>query len=216
MFNLSSCFAATFALAMLVGVTAPAFAQAKGGSGKIVCWKDKSGKVVGCGDSVPPEYRDNAAKELDSRGMTRKNLESAADAAKRREREQALAKQKEEEAKRLAEQRRQDSALLNTYANEAEIDQRRDRDLQQVDLSIIQMQASLKNATDRYDEASKRKAADEIARAAEDKGKIERSIAAKEKEKEEIRQKYAAQKKRYAELRGHGQATAPAPAAAKK
>lgn len=216
MFNLSSFFAVMFALATLGGATAPVFAQAKGGSGKIVCWKDKSGKVVGCGDTVPPEYRDNAAKELDSRGVTRRNVESAAEDAKRREREQAAAKQKEEESKRLAEQKRQDSALLNTYSNAAEIDQRRDRDLQQVDLSVIQMQASLKNATDRYNEANKRKAQDDIARAAEDKAKIEQNIAVKEREKEDIRQKYAAQKNRYVELRGGGQtATAPAPAAKK-
>ena len=46
------------ALAALVG--GDALAQKK-----IVCWKDKAGKVVGCGDTVPPEYQDNATKELD-------------------------------------------------------------------------------------------------------------------------------------------------------
>ena len=38
------------ALAIAAG---PVLAQSKGG-GKIVCWKDKSGKTVGCGDRVPP------------------------------------------------------------------------------------------------------------------------------------------------------------------
>ena len=38
--------------------------------GKIVCWKDKAGKTVGCGDKVPPEYQDNATKELNRRGVT--------------------------------------------------------------------------------------------------------------------------------------------------
>jgi len=32
------------------------------GTGKIVCWKDKAGKVVGCGDRVPPEYDNLIAK----------------------------------------------------------------------------------------------------------------------------------------------------------
>ncbi len=200
------------ALAVTFVFNAPAVAQSKGG-GKIVCWKDKSGKVVGCGDTVPPEYRDSAATERDSRGIARKNLESAEDAAKRQGREQETAKQKEEDRKRLAEQKRQDSALLNTYTDEKEIDQRRDRDIQQVDLSILQIQAALKNATDRYNDAKKRNSKEDMARAGADKERIEQNIAAKEKEKEGIRQKYAAQKKRYAELRGGGQSTAaPAPA----
>jgi hypothetical protein len=36
-------------------------------SGKIVCWKDNAGKVVGCGDKVPPEFQSSGTKELDSR-----------------------------------------------------------------------------------------------------------------------------------------------------
>ena len=209
----SAFFSATLALALTGLFAATAMAQSKSGAGKIVCWKDKSGKVVGCGDTVPPEYRDNAAKELDSRGMTRKNVESAEEAAKRREREKDLAKQKEVERRRLAEQKRQDAALLNTYTDQKEIDQRRDRDLQQVDLQIIQIQASLKNATDRYNDAKKRNSKEDLARAGGEKEKIEQDIAAKEKEKEEIRQKYAVQKKRYVELRGGGQsAAAPVPA----
>ncbi|MBI4193706.1 MAG: hypothetical protein HY526_01365 [Betaproteobacteria bacterium] len=203
--------AAVLALALAGVFAVPAAAQ------KIVCWKDKSGKVVGCGDTVPPEYRDSAAKELDSRGLTRRNVESAEEAAKRRKQEQDLASKKEEDRKRAAEQKRQDSALLNTYANAEEIDQRRDRDLQQVDLQVVQMRASLKNATDRLNDARKRNSKDDIARATAEEEKIEQNIAAREKEKGEIREKYAAQKKRYLELRGDGRsATAPAPAPAQK
>ena len=46
-------------------------------SGKIVCWKDKAGKTVGCGDKVPPEYQDNATSELNKRGVTVKQTEAA-------------------------------------------------------------------------------------------------------------------------------------------
>ena len=62
------------ALAMPVDATAQ--------SGKIVCWKDKAGKVIGCGDKVPPEFQGSGTKELDSRGVTRKTTESADDAAR--------------------------------------------------------------------------------------------------------------------------------------
>jgi len=170
-------------------------AQTKGASGgsKIVCWKDKSGKIVGCGDSVPPEYLSSATKELDQRGVTRKTTESAEEAAKRQAREKEFAAQKEAEEKRLAEQKRQDNALLNSYSHAAEIDQRRDRDLQPINQQISAMQASLKAAP------------------AADKAKYEQGIAGKEKEKLEVVEKYAAQKKRFQELKGETQGTVAAP-----
>lgn len=188
-------------------VASPVLAQ----SGKFVCWKDKTGKVVGCGDTVPPEYRDNAATQVDRKGQARGNIESADEAARRKAQEEATAKQKAEEKRVRAEQQRLDAALLNTYASEKEIDDRRNRDLQQVDLAIVQLQAPLKNATDRYNDAKKRNAKEDIARAEAEKQKYEREIAAKEKDKVEITERYAAQKKRYVELRG-GATAAAAPA----
>jgi len=210
-----SCGTAALVLALAGGFAAPSANAADQPKGRIVCWKDKNGKIIGCGDKVPPEYQDHATRELDRSGITRGGTESAEDAARRRAQEQDAAKAKAEEAKRLAEQKRQDSALLNTYSNEKEIDQKRDRDLQQADLQMGQMKVSLKNATDRYsdvkaraDAATKSKGAvspglkDELDRAAADKQRIEQSIAAKEKEKEEIKQRYAEQRKRFLELRG--------------
>src|SRR5262245_47638111 len=109
--------AAAVALALALGFAAgPVLAQGKDGKGRIVCWKDKSGKVVGCGDKVPPEFQDAATREMDRTGVTRGTTESSEDAAKRRQKEQEVAKTKAEEEKRLAEQRRQDTALLNTFS----------------------------------------------------------------------------------------------------
>lgn len=198
-------------LALSFAIAAPALGQSKS---KFVCWKDKSGKVVGCGDTVPPEYRDSAATEVDRRGMTRGTIESEEEAARRRAKEQQTAREKEAERRRLAEQQRLDTALLNTYANEKEIDQRRDRELQQVELAITQLQPALKNATNRYNDARKRNAKDDIARAEAEKAKIEQSVAAREKEKAEIIEKYAAQKKRYTELRTSAQSATATPTSA--
>lgn len=208
--------AAGLVLAVAGLVSAPAMAQSKGG-GKIVCWKDKSGKVVGCGDTVPPEYQAGASKELDSRGMTRKTTDSADVVAKRRQQDEEAAKQKAEDEKRAAEQKRQDATLLNIFSNEKEIDAKRDRDLADIDVQLTQLQGALNAATARYNDAKARNAKDDIARAAAEKERIEQSIAAKAKEKEEVRQKFAAQKKRFVELKGGSQAApAPAPAPAKK
>jgi len=190
---------------------------------KIVCWKDKSGKTVGCGDKVPPEYQDNATRELDKRGVTRKTTESAEEQAKRKAKEKEAEKNKAELAKKAAEQKRQDSALINTYSNEKEIDLRRDRDLATIDGQIAQMKGLLKNAIDREKESQGRVDAakktgkpatdaqkEDLARAEADKRKAEQSVADKEKEREEKRKYYAGQKARYIELRGGPSPTAAA------
>lgn len=192
---------------------------------KIVCWKDKAGKVVGCGDRVPPEFRENEAKILDNRGLTRQTTVSAEEAARLKEEARQKAALKAEEDRRIAEQRRQDSALVNTYTSDKEIDQRRERELQVVDLQLVQLKASLKNAAE-AEAGSKKKndaiakggkpippsIADELVRATEERKRIEARIADKEKDKAAINARYDEQKARYIELRG-GSGSAPAQAA---
>ena len=216
----SALVAAALAVALAAVFAGTALAQQK--KGKIICWKDKSGKVVGCGDKVPPEFEDAATKELDRRGITRKTTETAEEQARQAAQEGALAKQKEEEKKRLAEQRRRDQALLNTYANDREIDQRRDRELQEVDRLLGQLEGLHKSAAGRRTDAEARLAAaekarkpadlikDEVARAEADLAKLDKNIAAKNKEKEDIRARYAETKQRYLELGGTTAQAAPA------
>ena len=220
--SLSTVFAAGLAIVVTAALATSAMAQSKG---RIVCWKDKAGKVIGCGDKVPPEFEDSATKELDRRGVTRKTTGTPEEQARQAAQEEALAKKKEEEKKRLAEQQRRDSALLNTYANEKEIDQRRDREIQEVDRLLGQFEGLKKSATARREDAQGRVAAaekarkpsdalkDEVARAESEIAKFERSIAAKQKEREEIRARYAETKERYVALRAGGaQSAAAAPA----
>jgi hypothetical protein len=190
---------------------------------KIVCWKDKSGKTVGCGDKVPPEYQDNASKELDKRGVTRKTNDSAEEQAKRLAKEKESDKLKAEQDKKTAEQKRLDSALIATYSNEKEIDLRRDRDLATTDSQITQMKVMQKNAQDRQKEVKGRISAttksgkqptdaqkDDLARAESDQRKADESIVEKEKEKDEIRARYATMRSRYVELKTGG-SSAPVP-----
>jgi len=210
------------ALAALFAGTALAQTQPK--KGRIVCWKDKSGKVVGCGDKVPPEFEDAATKELDRRGVTRSTTDTAEVQAKRAAQEEAAAKRKEEETKLLAEQRRRDQALLNTYANVKEIDQRRDRELQEVDRLIGQLEGLRKSAAARRTDAQGRIATvesakkkpsdflrDEVARADADLARLDKTIAGKNKEKEDIRARYAETRQRYVALQGGGAQAVAAP-----
>ena len=222
-----SCVAVALALALGAGFAGTSLAQSKDGKGRIVCWKDKSGKVVGCGDKIPPEFQNNAATEIDKRGVTRGTTESVEDAARRKAQDQEAAKLKGEEQKRIAEQKRQDTALLNTFSSEKEIDQKRDRDLQQMDIQLSQIKVSHKNATDRYTEVKGRSDAaakdkkgvpdglkEEMTKASADVQRFEQVVTAKEKEKEEIRQRYAEQKKRWLELRGEVTPTKAGPSSA--
>jgi hypothetical protein len=213
------------ALALVCLALSPAYAA----QGKIVCWKDGAGKVIGCGDKVPPEFQASGTKELDSRGVTRGTTESVDEANRRRQREQETARVKAEDQRKSVEQTRQDRALLETYSNEKEIELKRDRDLQVIDLQIEQLVTSLKNASQRHTDASRRLEAveksgkavspqlkDELARTAADKARFEKGIEAKNQEKEDLRARYAEQRRRYIELRANPAAvgTMPQPSAA--
>ena len=98
------------ALLLAVGTAQAADAP----SGKIVCWKDKAGKTVGCGDKVPPEYQDGASKELNKRGVTVKQSDPPLTPAQQKELA-AEAERKTAANQIAAEQKRKDKALLDTF-----------------------------------------------------------------------------------------------------
>jgi hypothetical protein len=220
--------APAFAVALAAFVAGDALAQ-QAKKGAIVCWKDKAGKVVGCGDTVPPEYQENSIKELDKRGITRNVIETNDERAKREASEKQTEIQRAEEKKKRAEQNRQDQALINTFTDESEIDLKRDRDLQVVDGQMTQLRVTHKNAAARHAAAKARMDAamktgkpatdsqkDEFARAQADMDKAEQFLVIKEKEKDDIRKKYAEMKSRYTLLKTGGTPQAAAPTAAAK
>lgn len=214
----------------LAAVVAVVFACAAPGTyaqGKIVCWKDASGKVVGCGDKVPPEFLGSATKELDKQGNVRKTGESADVIARRKAEEKELALAKADEQKRMKEQKRQDDALLNTFTNEKEIDLKRDRELLALNNFITQQTAALKVANERWTDVRKRAEVfekekkplpapvkEDVARAERDKTRVEAEIAANEKAKADTTTKYAEYRKRFMELKGITPTASPPPPAA--
>lgn len=224
----------TVLFAALLPATGVTQAQAQG-SGKIICWKDKSGKVVGCGDKVPPEFQDSATKELSQRGVTIKQSDAPLTAEQRRA-QQAAAERKQAEEQKRETQRRHDAAILDTFTNEKEIDLKRARDVQQVEATIETLQTNLKNANDRQaqgrariEQSRKNKKPvppalqEELDRSEGEKAKIENQIAQKRKEIAALNQKYDEIKKRFAELTGAAGAgagssakPAPQPAPARK
>jgi hypothetical protein len=206
-----------------------AHGQTPGGGGKIVCWKDKAGKTLGCGDKVPPEYQDNATKELNKRGVT----VNASDPALTPEQKKALqadAERKAAENQVAAEQKRRDKALMDTFTTVKEIDLKRNRDIQLIESNIEAQQTNLKNANDRQADARNRieqykkenkpvpaPIQEEYDRADASKVKIQAQIAQKKKEIIDLNLQYDDMKKRFAELSGPAPAaaTTPAPAGTK-
>lgn len=211
------------ALALAVG---GAHAQGQPGGGKIVCWKDKSGKTVGCGDKVPPEYQDNATKQLNQRGVTVNQSEPALTPDQKKAL-QAEQERKAADAAVAVEQKRRDKALLDTFSSVNEIDLKRKRDITLIESNIEAQQTNLKNANDRQADVRSRmdqykkenKPApqplqEEFERSEASKVKIQAQIAQKRKEIVDLNQQYDDMKKRYAELTGGGAAPSPATTAA--
>ena len=199
---------------------------------KIVCWKDKAGKVIGCGDKVPPEFQDNATKELNQRGVTGNQSAPAPTAEQKRAQQAELDRQAVEEQK-AAEQRRKDRALLDTFTTEKEIDLKRSRDIQLIESNIEAQQTNLKNASDRQADARSR--IDQLKKenkpvpaplqedydsAVASRTKIQTQIVQKRKDISDLNVLYNEMKKRFAELKGGAPdakpASQPATATSKK
>jgi DNA repair exonuclease SbcCD ATPase subunit len=217
----------------LLGATAVAALIAVSGTvsdaraaGRIICWKDESGKIVGCGDRVPPEFQGSATKELDSRGITRKTTETPEEAARRQAEERKQNEKRAEDRKRLAEQQRRDRALLATYGSEREIDERRDRELELVEDQIKQLDVSLRNANERRRDLEERRTVAEkderlartlpaLQQELDDIGaeqrRLQERITSREKDMQAIRSRFDEQKQRYRELKGGASASADPP-----
>ena len=195
----------------------PAAAQQKGG-GTLVCWKDKAGKTIGCGDKVPPEYQDNANSTLNTRGVTINQSETPL-SAEQKQAQKAEAERKQLEDQKREEEKRRDRALLDSFTNEKEIDLKRTRDIQQIEVNISAHQASLKNAGDRQAAVSasierlKKEnkpvpaaMQQEYEKLAADMAKTQDQIKQKRREIADKNLEFDAMKKRFMELKG----TAPA------
>ena len=192
---------------------------------KIVCWKDKAGKVVGCGDKVPPEFQDNATKELNRRGVV-VNQSAPSPTPEQKRAQQAELDRKAVDDQKASELRRKDRALLDTFTTEKEIDLKRNRDIQLIESNIEAQQTNLKNANDRQVDARLRvdqlkkenkpvpaPLQEDYDRAEASKTKIQAQITQKRKDIADLNKQYDEMKKRFAELKGGAPETPPATSA---
>ena len=186
---------------------------------RIYCCDAADGRKV-CGDFLPTACQGRAYEERDNRGFVSKKVEAPLTAEQQARRDAEMAK-KEAEAKLAAEERRRTLALLSTYSSEKNIDAVRDRNLAEIDKSI-------QEAEKRLDEAQKKKQKldgekdfykgkplpDSLKSQLLESGKEikahQKTIESKTKEKEEVRNRFAEEKKRYLELTGKRPTESPA------
>lgn len=136
--------ATALVLADAVGAAQPG----KPSSGRIYKWIDEHG-VTHYGQTIPPEYRDKPAAEMTKRGLTVNRIDPAVTPEQRKAAAERALRDKEEQ-KRLFEQRRRDTALMNTYSSAREIDEARERSLSAPAQALRGLDPRLKKAEERY------------------------------------------------------------------
>lgn len=186
---------------------------------KLYKWVDEKG-VTHVGDSIPPQYADQARTELSKDGRVVKQVSGplTPEQLKAREEEQAKQQQAQQDA---VEQKRRDNALINTYSKPEEIDLARDRNLQQADLTINGIQMRIKSTqarqtqyqqqADRYNKAKRPVPADlqsDLQDTNAEMKTLQEMLKQKQQEKATIRARYDADKKRFMELTGRSNAPA--------
>lgn len=195
-------------LGVLWAVATPASAQKS-----IYCCDDSQGRPV-CGDPLPSACYGRAYREISPQGVVRRHVSAPLTAEEIAKRD-AEERRRKEEAARLAVQRRLDDALIETYMSLEDIDVREERALAEAERSVEEIrerEAELRAQRERLKQESKfyegRQLPREIVsglRIIETELAAYRSVMmAKDAEKEAIRARYAADRRRYAELIAEG------------
>ena len=181
------------------------------GAAKIFKWVDEKG-VTHYGETIPPEYKNQASTEMSKHGLTVRKVEAAHSGLEQKKAAEEKALRDREEKQRAFEQRRRDMALMNTYTSAREIDEHRERTLQVPMQTLKGVEPRLKKAQDRL--ASLQSQAAAIAKKGKPTDLLDQDIADEKAEIdsmkadmdrglaqiEAIKVKFDADKKRYLEL----------------
>jgi len=213
-------------ISVLLLVSSTLLAQGAAAQTRIFCCDDAKGRKV-CGDFLPTECQGRAYEERDNRGFVMKTVEAPL-TAEQQARRDAEAARKDVEAKKVAEERRRTLALLATYSSEKNIDSVRDRNLAEIDKTIAEAQKRLEEARKKKQKLDSDKEfykgkplpdslKSQILENDKEVQAQQATIAERTKEKEEVRNRFADEKKRFLELTGkksvEAAAASPAPAA---
>jgi hypothetical protein len=183
--------------------------------------KGKVGKVFSCEINGRPVFGDTLPKECYGRAWVQKingvvvyreEAQPTPDESARR-REQA--RQQEEARKEAARQKRQDDALLERYPSLEALDQRRDREIAELDKAIAELRvdeerlvARRKVIDDEMKALGEKPVTDDIKRAMnyadEELAQARAAIERKVNERDSLRQRFDADRRQYIEITSPG------------
>lgn len=117
----------------------PGSVQARGPGGVTIYCCDVGGQPV-CGDILPAACYGRAYREMSPSGVVRRTVAAPLTPEEIAQRAAAEHRRRGEEAERMR-QLRLDQALLETYRSLQDLDNRRDRELRELDRSISELRA---------------------------------------------------------------------------
>lgn len=178
----------------------------------IKCWTDKHGDRA-CGDSVPPEYSQEGHEVLNQQGIVIKEQAAAKTpqqlAAERKKKEQEAAAERKREA-----QAKRDRVLLDTFSSEDDLKLARDGKLAAIESQIKLTEGQLDKLQHNLDDSIKAAAQMErqgkepskqikenIANVRKQIAENQQFIASKRLERKHVRARFAADIKRFRELK---------------
>lgn len=204
----------------LLAATPVAWAQApKAGGAKIYCWKNAKGQTE-CGDQAPADPKGDV-RELSKRGVIVETKPPPPTPEQRKAQEEEAVRKKAEQ-EQLAQQKRADRIMLDTYASADEIELKRKREVGLLESRITSLETSIRNANERQADVQRRvddfkrnkrpvppALTDELAHIDQERLQQYNQIAKYKQEIAAMNKDFAVQIARYRELKGP-----PAPAAA--
>lgn len=171
-------------------------------------WVDSNGRVH-YSDTLPPNYRQSGAAEMDKQGNVIKRTQSEAERRAEAARQAEARRLREEQAK----QAQLDRALTQTYTSEAEIDLARDRALEFHKLAIksaeTRVGAVKANVTELRDRIARIRqngrtpapnVIEQLQQAERENDELQRTIRKNEEAMVTVRARYEADKQRFREL----------------
>lgn len=192
-------------LAVLLGLVAP------GPQAALYKWVDDKGRIQ-YSDKPPPDVGKGGV-EMSNRGVVKKKLDGGLTPDEKRAKEAEAARRYAEQQEAIA-QRRADNALLQSFTSAAEIDMKRDRELQALDAMIANLKSQERSLVERWNDDKRR--ADEhakrskplpdglkqdLVRSENEVKTVREEIQRRHQESGEVKSKYEGLRKRYTELR---------------
>jgi hypothetical protein len=186
------------------------FGLAAGAYGALYKWTDENGRVQ---YSDKPPASDKGGVQMSNRGVVMKKLDGGLTPEQKKAKDDELARKKIEEAS-AAEQRRQDTALLQSFTSVKEIEMKRDREIQALDAAVVNLRSQERTVIARIEDDRRRAESyskskkpvpdsvkEDIARGEAERKVIEEETKRKHEEIAATRAKYDALRKRYMELK---------------